>query len=245
MNDLKNLIVKTEEIKTKGWIKSKAKGSAAGGKTFEQELNVENNTFEIPDYGEIEIKTKTDSPFYTYITLFSATPDSYLYEIKRIHALYSYPYCKDKDLTVFNKSIYINKSYSKDGQHEFKISVDYKSEQIILQVFNRQGKIIDDKCRWSFSMIKEKVNRKLKYLMIVRTERKIEHNETFFRYTGYQLYLLKDFKYFIKAIEEGYIRITFKISVFKDDYRYGQIHDHGTSFDIEEKNLDKIYYKIS
>ncbi len=245
MNDLKELIIKTEKIKEKGWIKSEIKGTAASGKTFEKALGIEKNNFEIPDYGEIEIKTKTNSKFYTYITLFSATPNSYLYEIKRIHELYSYPYYKDKDLNVFNMSIYSNKKVYGGNNHYFKLHVDYKKEQIVLHVFNNEGKIIDNNCAWSFSMIEEKVNRKLKYLLFVKAERKFEHNEVFFRYTKHQLYILKDFKTFIKAIEEGCIRVSFRINVFKDGYRYGQIHDHGTSFDIEEKNLEKIYYKLN
>ena len=56
-----------------------------------------------------------------------------------------------------------------------------------------------------------------------------------------KIYKLKDFETFINLIEKGIIRISLKIGVFRTGKRVGKIHDHGTSFCIEENNLDKLY----
>ena len=56
-----------------------------------------------------------------------------------------------------------------------------------------------------------------------------------------KIYKLKDFETFIDLIENGIIRISLKIGVFRTGKKIGQIHDHGTSFCIEEDNLDKLY----
>lgn len=55
MNKLKN---KFETIKKLGWIKSIRKGSTGIGATFEKLLGINENSFEIPDFDGIEIKTK-------------------------------------------------------------------------------------------------------------------------------------------------------------------------------------------
>ena len=45
-------------------------------------------------------------------------------------------------------------------------------------------------------------------------------------------------------IIEGSFRITFKIGVFKKEYRHGEIHDRGTGFEIKEQDLEKIFEKV-
>ena len=41
------------------------------------------------------------------------------------------------------------------------------------------------------------------------------------------------------------IRITFKIGIFREGVRTGEIHDRGTSFEIQESNFEKLFIKIS
>ena len=76
-------------------------------------------------------------------------------------------------------------------------------------------------------------------------KRKIINNEEYFKYYKIDLYKLNDIDNFIYLLENGIIRITFKMSVFRTGPRYGQMHNHGTSFDIKENYLIKLYSKIS
>lgn len=55
------------------------------------------------------------------------------------------------------------------------------------------------------------------------------------------IYLLKDFDTFLHLLEQGIIRITFKINVTLSGPRKGKICDHRTGFDIQEKELLKLY----
>ena len=75
---------KFNKIKNNGWILSQGNGNGAGGITFEKLLNIQTNNFEIPDFKDIELKVKYSNK-EKYISLFNATPDSFLYEIKRIN----------------------------------------------------------------------------------------------------------------------------------------------------------------
>ena len=56
-----------------------------------------------------------------------------------------------------------------------------------------------------------------------------------------KIYKLKDFETFINLIESGIIRISIKLSIFKEGPKKGKIHDHGTSFGIQEKDIDKLF----
>ena len=46
-------------------------------------------------------------------------------------------------------------------------------------------------------------------------------------------------------MEQGIIRITFKIGVYREGEKKGEIHDRGTSFEIQEKDLQKLFHCIN
>ena len=50
-----------DKIKEKGYIKGISNDYSAIGRTFENELNLPENTFSIPDYYGIEIKTRRNT----------------------------------------------------------------------------------------------------------------------------------------------------------------------------------------
>ena len=243
--EFENLMQDVEKIKQKGWIVSTCKGCGAVGRTFETELGLSENELEIPDYrGVIEIKTKSirGDNLYKYINLFSAVPDNYLFEIKRILHTYGYPNKKDASLRSFNFSFStIRTVFTRN--YFFKLKIDRNKEKIILDVYDKfTGVLVEDDISWSFKIIKEKLYRKLKYLLYVKAKRKFEHNDLFFHYVDIKFYILRDFECFLKAIENGYIRVTFKINMYTKGPKYGNINDHGTSFDINEDFLEKVFY---
>lgn len=49
----------------------------------------------------------------------------------------------------------------------------------------------------------------------------------------------------MQLVEQGIIRITFKIGVFREGPRTSEIHDHGTSFKIQEQDFTKLFTKIN
>lgn len=231
--DIKN------KIKPNEWIISKHKGRGAVGLTLESLLNKEIENFELPDYNGVELKAKY-SKRNTHITLFSATPDSYLFEIKRLQKQYGYPDNELPQFNVFNISVYGNR-YIKLNNNYFKLYVDYKNKKVILRIYDNKLQIVDEFVSWTFDLLKEKLERKLKYLVLVHANRKFEHNDVLFKYNNVAFYELKSFNDFIHLIDNGVIKITFKIGVYKSKYRYGQIYDHGTSFSIDECNISRLF----
>lgn len=231
-----------KKVITNEWVENRAKGMGGVGITLESLLQKERENFELPDYKGVEIKAKC-SRKDTYITLFSAVPDSYLFEIKRLVQKYGYPDSQFPQFKVFKLSVYGNKKIRTKNNY-FKLYVNWKDKQVTLQVYDKNLNIIDELTSWSFDMLQEKLERKLSKLALVHANRKFEHNIVYFKYTDIKFYQLISFERFLTLIEDGTIRITFQIGVYKGERRFGEIYDHGTAFSIDESNISRLFDQI-
>lgn len=240
-DDILELQQKFNEIKKKGWVKNVGHGTGSMGRTFEYLIGREENSLEIPDFGEVEIKTQK---VFTrgYINLFNMAPaGKYYHEIERLKNLYGYPDKSCSEYKVLNNHVFCTCRTNIGINYQFMLKVDRNDRRIYLCVFDKLGIPIEKEVYWDFDIIKEKLYRKLKTLAFIKGDRKFIDGEEYYRYFDMKIYTLKDFSTFISLIEKGYIRINFKINVFKSGKRKGQIHDHGTSFDIKECDLLKLY----
>lgn len=235
-----------QEIKSKviseKWIESKSNGNGGVGITLEYLLQKEKENFELPDYKGIELKAKC-SKRESHITLFSAVPDSYLFEIKRLLQEYGYPDNKYPEFKIFNLAVYGHKRI-KLNNHYFKLYVDWQNKKVILCVYDKSLNIIDQLTSWSFELLQEKLERKLSLLALVHAERKFQHNKVYFKYTNIAFYRLNSFERFLLLIDNGIIKITFRIGVYKDEKRFGQIYDHGTCFSIDKNDISRLFDEI-
>lgn len=227
------------KIRKLGWIKSLRKGSTGIGYTFETLLGKKEENFELPDYKSVEIKVKRRFS-KGFITLFNATPDNSFFVMQKIYDKYGFPESENSKNKVFMGSIY-SKKITKLGKYKFSLLVDWRNKCVRLLVFNGFLFLINDEVSWSFDLLEEKLNRKLKCLALVKTDIKTENGEDYFRYSYIRFYNLKNFQVFLKLIDEGIIRITFKVNLNKSGKKMGMMHDHGTGFDINEKDLLKLY----
>lgn len=240
---MKEIQEKFNKIKNYGWIKSIRKGSTGIGATFEMAMGLNENSLEIPDFNGIEIKTKRNYS-NSFTSLFNYAPKAKDYQqVEKLKDKYGYPDKVLKKYKVLNKSLFCNMKI-RVSNYYFTLKVDRLSKKIILKIIDLYGKLIEDEIYWDFDDIKEKLNRKLHFLAFVIASRKIVNNEEFFKYYKMDLYQLTNFENFLNLLEAGVIRITFKMSVYRTGPKIGQLHNHGTSFDIREKDLTKLFDKI-
>ena len=85
---------------------------------------------------------------------------------------------------------------------------------------------------------------KLKYLALIPVSKKIYFGKTYFKYHNLKLYKLKSFDKFLELIEDGTISVNMKISFYTSKEKYGKIQDKGTTFEIKEKDLEKLFTRI-
>ena len=243
-NNILELQKEFERIKNMGWIKEKRKGFCSVGYTFEKMLGKDEDDFPISDYKNIEIKTR-NSHSKNNLHLFSLTPDGdYLYSIKRL--LHTLGFISKKHgnervfFSSFNGKEFTKLFYGQQG----KLKVNYQKQKVELVILNNRGEDINIGVSWSFSLLKERINLKLKYLAVINASSRIINNQGYYYYNRIIFYQLKDFDTFLNLIENGYIIVTFKIDVYKSGRRTGQVHDHGTDFSIKIDNINLLYNEI-
>jgi len=232
------------EVNRLGWIKTMRNGYGGIGYTYETLLNKEEDTFPLADYKGVEIKTMRKNSRQV-LHLFNITPDGdYLFPIKRVLDIMGYPSKHDKNHKVFMMTInareYTMLGYSKRA----KLYVNRNEQKIEMIAETSKGKDLNVNISWSFDLIKERIDWKLNYLMVVLADNMFVGKTEYFKYSDIKFYKLRDFETFLLLIEIGVITITFNIDFFRDGPRLGQVYDRGTCFSISHGYLGFLYELI-
>ena len=239
--NIRKLIKKFKEIKNKGYVKSVKIGPTGVGATFESLLEHETESFEIPDYYGIEIKTKR-SYSKSYITLFNAVPTgSHYHETKRLRDKYGYPKKEDKNLKRLYGEIFCNEKTKIGLWYYFELKINKDIGRLILEIYNHRDELIDNTTYWNLDILKEKLERKLQILALVKAWPNRINGSEYFKYYKINIYILKSFDDFINALENGKIKLSLKIDSYTDKKRYGNVSEHGVGFSISENNLTDVF----
>lgn len=238
------LILKKEIyiIQCKNWIKSKGAGTSAIGITLEKLLGKSEDNFVLPDYNNIELKTRNINS-KNDLHLFSCAFDNKPLEMQRLLKIGGYPDKKNPNFNVFQVSIdAINKKRIR--KYSYRLAVNYKKRCLDLRIFLANTNKVVTVMSWSFFELEKRLRNKLSYLCIIPAKKTIIHNDIYFKYFDPIFYELKDFKSFLSLIDIGIIKVTFKLSYYHSGERYGQFYDKGTSFDIQYQYIEKLFNKI-
>ena len=240
-SNLKDFILKFKEIRKMGYINSSYTGYASVGRTFEYLMGNTGNCLEFPDLDGIEIKTKCSNRFGE-LSLFNCSPiGNTEYEIERLKNEYGYPDKEYKKYRVLNTSTNCLKKSKVGVFYKFKLKVDKSHKKIILLVFNLRDELIDDTVFWPLDLIEVRFLGKCSTLAFVNAIKRFKDGHSLFFYHTLKIMKAKSFDTFVDLIEKGVITINFKIGIFKTKEDCGKIHDHGTAFKIDEKNLEMLF----
>lgn len=228
-------------IKKLEYVKSVRGGSTGVGATFESLLGKNEDSLEIPDFGEIEIKTRR-SYSKAKISLFTAVPTgSSFYEVKRLRDTYGYRDVKDRSLKRLNVDVVGNELVAVGVRYFFKLKVDRNQERLYLCIFDKDRKLIDENTYWDFDILREKLLRKLQVLAVVKAWPNRIGGVEYFKYYKMNIYLLRGFQEFVDLLEKGKIIVNFRIGNYYDIQRYGNVHSHGVGFVIDEEDLEGLF----
>ena len=242
-DNIKKLKTEFYKIQCKNWIENKEKGTSAAVKILENLLLKEDDNLIIADYYGIELKTKLNYS-EPHIGLFSMAPDNRPLAIKEILGKYGWPSKKDRKYKVFFGR-FNGGDFNKVGLfNDFKLEVDRDLQVIHLVIRNHLTNNINKNISWSFEQLENRLNMKLKYFALIPVSKKIYSGKTYFKYHNLKLYKLKSFDKFLELIEDGTISVNMKISFYTSKEKYGKIQDKGTTFEIEEKDLEKLFTRI-
>lgn len=240
---MERLQIEFYKIQCMNWIPSKSNGTGAAGRTFEILLNKKADKEVLPDYYGVELKTQIAGSKFC-MSLFSMAFDNKPMEMQRLVSTYGYPDKTHPEFKVFQISVTGNSRKKVGFQYFFQLKVDYQDSVIRLLIFNRYGDLLDQKMSWSFKQLKSRLEHKLSYLAFIPTKKWNLNEKIYFKYLDIYFYQLRDFNIFLKLVEQGIITVTFKLGYYKSGEHYGEIYDHGTSFEIRSSNLDLLFERV-
>lgn len=240
ITELKRLF---NQIKQKGLIKSLRNGTTGCGYTFETLINKSEDQLPIPDFKDIEIKTIMGYSKRS-ITLFNCEPirddtiaNNYIFE------KYSYHKYNNLDnFKLFSRKIYKDTDYEYND-FKFKLKVDYLNEKIIMSSY-KNDVFCEDICYWPFIVLEDKLNIKLKKLAIIEAYPYRRPDGLYYKYFKITFYTFTNFKNFLNLIDDNKIFVSFYLRDGVNKKGDFKIENHGVSFRIERKNLEKLFLKI-
>lgn len=227
------------KIQCKNWIPSQGSGTSAAGRTLENLLNKKEDNQILPDYYGIELKTKLENS-EPFIGLFSMALDNKPLEMQRLLELGGYPDKTNPEFKAFHISV-DGINWKQVRNYFYRLKVNYDKEIIQLEIINYGFHQIESEMSWSFMQLQSRLEHKLSYLAIIPTKKYLKNGILYFKYLNIKYYKLKNFNVFLELIQNGTIRVVFKLSQYKNGEKYGKIHDRGTTFEIEEKNLELLF----
>ena len=232
-----NLQKRFNEISSMGFVKSHREHNTGIGKTFEDLLGVEENNLQEGDFEGIEVKT---SRFLSNsrVTLFTKTPAP-KGSIQNILSTFGYQNNDHPHLKQLHASFFANRWASVKGLFEIRLNINSSSNQLEC-LFRKNGMITQMAC-WDLKQLEQSLNSKLKALVVVDADSKIENGHEYFHFTSFQAYQHPSMNKFLNLIEKGDIGVDFRIGSYKSGPKLGQAHDHGTGFRIAKSNITKLY----
>ena len=238
-----------EKIKKMGYVKGVTNNRNASGFTFEKLVKSTSGDICIPDFGNIELKVLRKYKL-SNLNLFSSAPDG-RHECGNHWIAENFGYKIMNDSLLENKKEFFcsfsgkNKKKTKNG-YKFKASIDYIKCRIYLNIYDVANKLISaNDIYWDFDTLEDKIIRKLSYLAIIDVNKKIINEDNYYAYTDMKCYKLKSISTFFNLIETGIIKINFNIGVYKNGNKKGKYYDHGTSFSILKKDINKLYNELN
>lgn len=243
-NSIIELVKKFELIKNNQWIESESKGPSGIGITFEKYIGKDKDNLPVSDFKGVEIKTCNYLSKF-YISLFNSTPKSKNNKsIKDLVQKYGYPDKTFKQYNILQGNIYADCCNLIGSNYIFRLDVNKQEKKIYILIFNKSYSLISKTFYWNFEDLNSIIYNKLQVLALIHGNKKIYNNTTYFKYCKIIFYKIKGFDKFIELIENGKIRVQLKVGIFKTGKRLGQIHDHGCSFEISKKDLDKLFTEL-
>lgn len=220
----KNLL----SLKEKGFVTSKREGPTGVGYTLEQELNLTETNLSIPDIdGQVELKaTRKDSN--SLVTLF--TFNRAVWKFHQRDIIKKYGYLDESG----RQALFTTVLYNQPNPQNLTIELDSSAKEVHL--YHNSGGLL---ATWSLYTIVEKFVFKLKSLLIVLADNRIDD------ISGKEMFYYKE-AYLLERPSPNRFIIAFKNSQIAIDLRMylkdtGTVRNHGTAFRITENNVIDLY----
>lgn len=215
-------------IKKMDYVLCPKNGKRRAEKNFKSLLNKKLEKF------EIRVK---DSCNTEYTSLFKANFDSNSkQELKRLRDTYGIIINNKNKIKVLNTSVKASSSSFVSNRFFFKLKINYQEEKIYLYIFDRNFNCLEKKIYWNFKTLETKLKRKFNFMAFLKVWAQTRDDNIYYKYYDMEFYHLRDFNYFLKALENGLIEVD--INIEPED------NNKKIVFKIQELDLPKLFDKI-
>ncbi|NVY96155.1 MvaI/BcnI restriction endonuclease family protein [Lactobacillus sp. DCY120] len=230
----------------RGWYKAHRKGPTGIGKTFEDLLGKKEDNLQLPDYLGIELKAH-ESLKNGLITLFTKSPNTPKGANTILRKQYGYVDPESKyDIPVLHSTLCTNKrQYNKKSNHYFEVVNDRNMREIKINVYNNPDQVdsISPNIAWTYESIENSLNKKLKTLAIISSDKKRIDGNIYYKYTGLTVFNSITLQTFLKMVDDSKLFVDLRIGVNHSGKNIGKTHDHGTGFRARFKDLSNYVEK--
>ncbi|MGC9034864.1 MAG: MvaI/BcnI family restriction endonuclease, partial [Verrucomicrobiia bacterium] len=225
--NLKELKLKLEEIKRRGFVCSMRTGTTGIGYTFELLLGIKENNLPIPDIGgRTEIKTiRKDSQ--SLLTLF--TFNKGVWNIKQKDLILKYGYIDEKNRYALKNTVF----YGKHTAQGMSLELD-EDRNLINLVDKSKNEIL---ANWDVYVIVGKFMMKMSRLLLVMADRKTSDENEYFHYNEAFLLSNPSPRSFINAFKKQSVGIDLRMHLKEN----GAVRNRGTAFRIKESDFVEFY----
>lgn len=242
--DYEDLLEKFKVISNIGWIKGINNNTNSVGLTFENLINKKADSLFFPDYKGMEIKCTTRFSRFP-ISLFSLAFDGpSLYEINKILQKYG-----NNDSLYENKksllgNLKLNKNIVINDKYFFKLVINYKEERIYLNIYDIYYNLIESESYITFDSIRKHLLIKLSNLALVVASKKVDNDNSYFRYYKITIYKLKGFKEFLTSLEHNDITVNLVCRVSRSGEDKGRQKNKNLVFQIKKDAVSSLFEEI-
>jgi hypothetical protein len=223
-----------QEIYQKNWIKTHRAGDTGVGKTFEDLLEIDENSSKNPDYKGVEIKCSRENSS-TLQTLFSKTPNYANLENKRKDLVVKHGYWDDKQK---RHALYVTIKVSEENSKGWKLELDDNEEKIYA---TKNGKKI---VYYEYKTLQNSLAQKHKQTLFVKAlskDRKTQNDKNeMFLYKSAFYCEESSFINFLSLLTEGKISVDFLIH---HNPNTNKTRDHGFLWRIKKEYIPLLFKK--
>ena len=212
---------KLAQIRQRGFIRTKRKGSTGVGHTLEVELGLSENNVIVPDLGEVELKA-TRSISSTPITLFTRDKDAW--QVPQRDVISDFGISEGDRM-----NLYVTLAGS-DPSRRLQIEV---TESSVLLCDDR-GRTI---ARWNFDELLTHFHQKVRHLILVSAQTHEQNGIEHFRYYKAMFYSGWMLRWHLPGLfENGVLKLDLRMHLTNN-----KVRNHGTGFRIAESDIDQLY----
>lgn len=221
------LLIRLDEVRQQGYVKSHRSGDTGIGKTLEDLLGIKENNVPGPDGKMVELKSarKNTSSMLTFLT---KQPLPEKIAISALLEKFGYPSPKDGK-KILHSTIKTNDFNTIKGKKALKVRVNKNVELISFD-----GELMG---YWTMDILKEAFEKKFPALLYVNADSRGRRSNEEFWFN--EAWYLKGFNFenFKELIKNRTICVDLRIG----QYPNGKPHDHGTGFRIKRNKRDQCF----